>query len=132
MMLYNKDERVIDLNVYTHRCKCCYQEYGTHHKHCIELAKYQLEDLIVSIYSKDSEWLSWKLKSTLKQIERNKDQIMMLYCRNDKGTLSIAETDATPDMLVDQEFFIGEIGKETGMKMIAPVLGVIESKGDDE
>ena len=58
-----------DLNDYKHRCRECYQEYGSHHEHCLELNKHKLETLLVFIHSKDAEWLVSKLESTLKHIK---------------------------------------------------------------
>lgn len=58
-----------DLNDYEHRCRECYQEYGSHHENCLYLNKYRLENLLSLIHCKDSDWLVNKLESTLKDIK---------------------------------------------------------------
>lgn len=61
----------LDLNDYEHRCRECHQEYGSHHEHCLELNKHKLENLLVFIHSRDSEWLLHKLESVVKTIQRS-------------------------------------------------------------
>lgn len=61
--------RKVDLNDYTHRCRECYQEYGSHHEKCLELSKNKLENLLVFIHSRDAEWLIHKLETALKDIK---------------------------------------------------------------
>lgn len=57
---------------------------------------------------------------------------MILYTRDINGVLRIAETEATPEMLVNQETFAVEIGKLLGVKIVKPVLGVVDSNTEKD
>ena len=70
LKIFTSSGRELDLNDYEHRCRECYQEYGTHHEKCLELSKHKLENLLVLIHDRDAEWLVNKLERTLKNIKR--------------------------------------------------------------
>lgn len=51
---------------------------------------------------------------------------MMLYARDVNGVLHVAETDENYEVLVHQQELVAEVGEQLGVKIVKPVLSVVD------